>query len=88
MPSHAGRKKSFRETGQFSAIDQEGLPHRVVERIETLHDVGASGCVVDAARGASCFHSATSGDVLVRQADGSFETSDGRLRLRVDPRTS
>jgi hypothetical protein len=83
MSIYSVRKRSFRETRRFKAIDQHGTEHTVVERIAMLHDVGASGCVVDAETGSFNYYSATSGDALFRVVDGSLRTRDGGTALEL-----
>lgn len=84
MATYWNRKRSFRETGRFLVVDQHGVPHTVVQRIKTLHGVGATGLVIEAEQGISCFYSATSGDAVMLQADGSFITENGKFILRAD----
>ncbi|HSU20762.1 hypothetical protein NF681_02480 (plasmid) [Comamonadaceae bacterium OTU4NAUVB1] len=85
MGIYSVRKRSFRETRRFKAVDQHGIEHTVVERIAMLHDVGASGCIVDAEPGSLNYYSATSGDAMERLLDGSLKTKDGRLEFAVKP---
>jgi hypothetical protein len=75
------RRKSFREIARFTAIDQEGRSHVVVERAAMLNDVGAGGKVIDSQRGASSFYSATTGDAVAPLPDGSFAAASGNGRL-------
>jgi len=74
------RRKSFREIARFTAIDQEGRSHVVVERAAMLN-VGAGGKVIDSQRGASSFYSATTGDAVAPLPDGSFAAASGNSRL-------
>lgn len=78
------RKRSFREIGRFLAKDQNGIQHTLVQRMERLQSIGVTGLVVEAEHGISCFYSATSGDVVLRQADGSFVTENGKLKLLAE----
>lgn len=80
MPVYSIRRRSFREVGRFMAIDQYGNPHILVERVFTLNDVGAGGKVIDSEHGASHFYSATSGDAVTRNADGSFVANNGKYQ--------
>jgi hypothetical protein len=81
MTIYSIRRRSFREVGRFSIIDQDGNPHILVERVAVLNDVGARGKVVDSERGASHFYSATTGDAVVRVSDESFVVKDGQRQL-------
>jgi hypothetical protein len=63
------------------AIDQDGNPHILVERVFMLNDVGAGGKVVDSERGASHFYSATSGDVVTLSSDGVFIGNNGSCQF-------
>lgn len=81
MGIYTTRRRSFREVGRFMAVDQDGKPHVLVERVSTRNDVGAGGKVIDSEHGASHFYSATSGDAVVRACDGSFVGSNGDHRL-------
>lgn len=63
------------------------MQHTLVQRIERLQSVGVTGLVVEAENGISCFYSATSGDVVIRQTDGSFVTENGKLKLFMENQT-
>ena len=84
MASYWNRRRSFREVRRFVAVDQDGMQHTVVQRIETLQGVGLTNLVVETEHGVSCFYSATSGDAVTLQEDGAFATSNGKLRLQAD----
>jgi hypothetical protein len=84
MALYWNRKRSFRKIGRFLARDQNGTQHTLVQRIERLQSIGVTGLVVEVEHGISCFYSATSGDVVLRQVDGSFVTENGKLKLLTE----
>lgn len=75
--------KSFREVARFIAIDQGGVQHTVVERVETRTRITFAITYGNASLGASTYYSMTTGDKLSRQPDGTFEGYQGSLKLKV-----
>ena len=86
MATYSIRKRSFREIRRFNAIDQYGIQHTLVERVATINDVGASGCIVSSESSKSQYYSASSGDTVTQMSDGSLKTADGKLSFDVKPR--
>ena len=75
-------QKSVREVGRFIAVDEDGIPHTVVERVEVVTRLGIGGHFDEASRGGSHFYSMTTGDTLYPLADGMVEGRSGKPRLR------
>jgi hypothetical protein len=65
-------RRLFKEIGRFPARDEKGNHHTVVERVRVNERTDANGRIVSSRQGASHFYSATTGDALVKRADGNL----------------
>lgn len=62
----------FKEIGRFPARDEKGNHHTVVERVKINQKTDSNGRIVSSRQGASHFYSATTGDALIKRADGNL----------------
>lgn len=86
MPKLGKRKvSSLREIARFNAVDGDGVSHTVVERIEIETRVTFANRYTHTETGLKSYYSSTSGDVLVRLLDGTFEGCSGLLKLQLGP---
>ncbi|RZI54414.1 MAG: hypothetical protein EOP12_03030 [Pseudomonas sp.] len=62
----------YKEIGRFSARDEKGKHHTVVERMKINQTISMNGKLISSNIGLPQFYSATTGDILVKRADGNL----------------
>lgn len=72
MPQSICFRRLFKEIGRFPARDEKGNYHTVMERVKVNERTDANRRIVSSRQGASQFYSTTTGNALVKRADGNL----------------